>query len=107
MSFHIGNKPVGAIKEGEMERNIYSLTLFNMMKKLIRFATMALLLAVPLSSRATTDTLVVADGTVSHDHMPIYGFYADAAQHNQIIYPASTWPLCRTPPSAACVRATN
>ena len=60
-----------------------------MMKKLIRFATMALLLAVPLSSRATTDTLVVADGTVTHDHMPIYGFYADAAQHNQIIYPAS------------------
>ena len=60
-----------------------------MMKKLIRFATMALLLAVPLSSRATTDTLVVADGTVTHDHMPIYGYYADAAQHNQIIYPAS------------------
>ncbi|MBR1549481.1 MAG: hypothetical protein IJ634_02465 [Bacteroidales bacterium] len=46
-------------------------------------------LLVPLGARATTDTLTVADGTETNSYVPIYGYWADAAQHNQMIYPAS------------------
>ena len=60
-----------------------------MLKKLLQIASVALLLAVPLSSRADNDTLVVANGTETNEYVPIYGYWADAPQHQQIIYPAS------------------
>ena len=60
-----------------------------MLKKLLQIASVALLLAVPLSSRADNDTLVVADGTATNSNVPIYGYWADAPQHQQMIYPAS------------------
>jgi hypothetical protein len=32
-------------------------------------------------------TLTVANGTATNDYVPIYGYWADAVQHNQVIYP--------------------
>ncbi len=58
------------------------------MKKLLRLVLLAALL-VPIGARATTDSLTVADGTVSNEYLPIYGYWADADQHNQMVYPAS------------------
>ena len=58
------------------------------MKKFLRFLLLAALM-VPLGARATTDTLTVADGTATSNYIPIYGLWADADQHNQMIYPAS------------------
>lgn len=46
-------------------------------------------MAVPLSSRAVTDTLVVAAGTETNEYVPVYGYWCDQPQHQQIIYPAS------------------
>ena len=47
------------------------------------------LLAVPIGASATTDTITVANGTEINNYLPIYGLWADADQHNQMIYPAS------------------
>ena len=58
------------------------------MKKFLRFLLLAALM-VPLGARATTDTLTVADGSATSSNLPIYGLWADADQHNQMIYPAS------------------
>jgi len=63
------------------------------MKKMLRFWLLAALM-VPLGANATIDTLTVAAGdstnaAVTNGYIPIYGLWADAAQHNQIIYPAS------------------
>ena len=60
-----------------------------MLKKLLQIASVALLLAVPLGSRAQTERLVVADGTATNSYLPIYGMWVDAAQHNQVLYPSS------------------
>jgi len=57
------------------------------MKKFLRFLLFAALM-VPLGARAQ-QTLTVADGTTTNGYIPVYGFYTDAAQHNQIIYPSS------------------
>lgn len=38
---------------------------------------------------AQENTLLVANGTETSDYVPIYGYWADAEQHNQIIYPSS------------------
>ena len=58
------------------------------MKKFLRLLLLAALM-VPLGARATTDTLTVADGSATSSYLPIYGLWADADQHNQMIYPAS------------------
>ena len=58
------------------------------MKKFLRLLLLAALM-VPLGARATTDTLTVADGSATSSNLPIYGLWADADQHNQMIYPAS------------------
>ena len=43
-------------------------------------------LTAPLSAQ---NTLTVADGATTNDYIPIYGTWADADQHNQVIYPES------------------
>ena len=42
--------------------------------------------AAPLSAQ---NTLTVADGSTTNSYIPIYGLWADADQHNQVIYPES------------------
>ncbi len=41
---------------------------------------------VPFATNAQTMTTIVADGSATNDYVPIYGYWADAAQHNQIVY---------------------
>ena len=50
------------------------------------FALVALL-ATPWAMQA--QTLTVANGTETNQYVPIYGYYTDAAQHNQVLYPGS------------------
>lgn len=59
------------------------------MRKVLHKLALLALLIVPMGAWATTDTLTVADGTETNENIPIYGYYADEPQHNQIIYPAS------------------
>lgn len=63
------------------------------MKKVLRFLTLAVLLAAPwggyFNQVQAQSTLTVADGTATNGLVPIYDYYADVDQHNQIIYPAS------------------
>ena len=59
-----------------------------MKKHITGFLAFAALLLAPTLASATTDSLTVADGTSTSPYIPIYGFYVDAAQHNQIVYPA-------------------
>ena len=47
----------------------------------------ALALAIPLAVGA--EEVTVCDGEESTEYLPIYGYYGDVAQHNQMIYPAS------------------
>ena len=35
------------------------------------------------------DTLTVADGTTTNEYVPVYGYWIDNDQHNQMLYPAS------------------
>lgn len=48
---------------------------------------LAALMIVPFASQA--QTLTVCNGTVSNEYVPFQGWNADAAQHNQLIYPAT------------------
>ena len=48
---------------------------------------LALVLAVPWATNA--QTLTVANGTATNTYVPIYGYYCDADQHNQMVYPSS------------------
>ena len=49
-----------------------------------------LLLALGLPWAANAQSpLTVCDGTTTNEYVPIYGTWADAAQHNQMIYPAT------------------
>ena len=53
-------------------------------------AAMTLLLALLTTVGAwAQQTLTVCDGTSNNEYVPFYGYYADAAQHNQMIYPAT------------------
>ncbi len=61
-----------------------------MLKKLLQIASVALLLAVPLGSRAQSSTLTTCNGTASNQYVPFYGYYADADQHDQMLYPADS-----------------
>ena len=58
-----------------------------MLKSIKRLLLVAALL-VPWVTNAQT-TVTVADGTATNSYIPVYGFYADDDQHNQIVYPAS------------------
>ena len=59
------------------------------MKKIL-FCLLTILMlgfvAAPLSAQ---NTLTVADGSSTNSYIPIYGTWADANQHNQVIYPES------------------
>ena len=48
-----------------------------------------LLLAFLVPWVANAQTLTVANGTATNTYVPIYGFYLDANQHNQVVYPSS------------------
>ena len=58
------------------------------MRKFLRSFVMMALLAVPFVTQAQ-NTLIVADGTTTNSYVPFYGYMGDAAQHNQMIYPAT------------------
>ncbi len=60
-----------------------------MIKKLQRLFALAALVALPAMASAQ-DELIVADGTTTSQYIPIYGTWADANQHNQVIYPADS-----------------
>ncbi len=59
------------------------------MRKVLKRLVLMALLCVPWVTQAQTDTLTVSDGTTTNSYIPVYGFYVDEAQHNQIIYPTS------------------
>ena len=56
------------------------------MQKFLRFLALVALTAVPWAANAQTMTTIVADGSATNDYVPVYGYWADAAQHNQIVY---------------------
>ena len=58
------------------------------MRKFLRSFVMMALMAVPFVTQAQ-NTLIVADGTTTNSYVPFYGYMGDAAQHNQMIYPAT------------------
>ncbi len=60
----------------------------NTMKKFLQILSLAALLCVPWATTAQ-NTLTVADGTSNSQVVPFDGYNADAAQHNQVLYPAA------------------
>ena len=48
-----------------------------------------LLLAFLVPWVANAQTLTVANGTATNTYVPIYGYYCDEDQHNQMVYPSS------------------
>ena len=56
------------------------------MKKLLSIL-LTLCLSIFTLHLSAQQTLTVADGTATNEYVPIYGYWADAAQHNQVIYP--------------------
>ena len=59
------------------------------MKKLSTLFALAALLLLPVRTFAQVD-LTVADGGSNNQYVPVYGYWADAAQHNQVLYPADS-----------------
>ena len=59
------------------------------MKKLLSLLLTVMIGLSSLTLSAQTNTLLVANGTETNSYVPLYGYWLDAAQHNQIIYPAS------------------
>ena len=57
------------------------------MKKLVRTLMLAAAMLLPFASHA--QTLTVYDGTDNSQYVPFDGYNADAAQHNQMLYPAT------------------
>ena len=57
------------------------------MKNLLSFLLAALIGFSSLSLSAQSVT--VANGTVTNGYIPVYGWYLDESQHNQVIYPES------------------
>ena len=57
------------------------------MQKFLRTLMLAAAMLLPFASQA--QTLTVCEGTVNNQYIPFDGYNADAAQHNQMIYPAS------------------
>lgn len=50
---------------------------------------LAAALLLPFVATSQTHALTVADGTATHDRLPVYGLYVDELQRNQIVYSAS------------------
>jgi len=59
------------------------------MKKFINLIAFAALLFAPAMAWAQAE-LTVGNGTATDEYIPVYGYYVDAAQHNQVIYPADS-----------------
>lgn len=59
------------------------------MKKFINLIAFAALLFAPAMAWAQAE-LTVGNGTATNGYIPVYGFYVDEAQHNQVIYPADS-----------------
>ena len=59
------------------------------MKKFTKLFALAALLIAPFVATAQAE-LTVADGTATNSNIPVYGLWTDAAQHNQILYPADS-----------------
>lgn len=59
------------------------------MRKFINLVALAALLFVPWATKAQ-NTLTVCDGTATNDYVPFYGYYADATQNGQMLYPADS-----------------
>ena len=61
-----------------------------MTKMLRRVALLTMLFLLPVAQQAQAQgTVTVANGSSTNSYVPVYGGWMDAAQHNQIIYPAS------------------
>ena len=58
------------------------------MQKFLRTLMLAALMLVPFASQAQ-ETLTVHDGTATNSYVPVYGHYADAYLHCQMVYPAA------------------
>ena len=59
------------------------------MKKLFLLMLTLVTLGFAASPVSAQNTLTVADGTTTNSYVPIYGYWADVDQHNQVIYPES------------------
>ena len=59
------------------------------MKKVLLFLLTIITLGFAASPLSAQDTLTVANGTETNNYIPFYGYYMDAAQHTQVIYPES------------------
>jgi hypothetical protein len=59
------------------------------MKKFIKMMLLSALMLLPWVTQAQ-QTLTVADGTVTNEYVPIYGWYTDNFNRDQIIYPADS-----------------
>ena len=59
------------------------------MKKIYFLLLTTLLTVLNTLQLSAQNTLTVANGTTINEYVPIYGYWADAAQHNQVIYPES------------------
>ena len=53
------------------------------------FVPLLALAALLLPATLRADNLTAADGTATNSYLPLYGYWSDEAQHNQMIYPAS------------------
>ena len=59
------------------------------MKRFYKFLMpLVAIVALALPWNVGAQTLTVADGTATDEYVPIYGYYCDAEQHNQMLYPA-------------------
>ena len=61
-----------------------------MRKRVLFLFSMAAMLLLPQVGRATEDSVTVANGTTTSEWLPIYGYYQERAQHNQVIYPSDS-----------------
>ena len=59
------------------------------MRKFINLIAFAALLFAPALATAQAE-LTVADGGANNAYIPVYGYYTDAPQHNQVLYPADS-----------------
>ena len=59
------------------------------MKKLLLLMLTLLTFGFAAAPVSAQNTLTVADGTASNAYVPFYGYYLDASQHCQVIYPDS------------------
>ena len=59
------------------------------MKRILHFILVIIMVIAPLRAVAVTDSLILANGSATESHVPVYGSYASEVQHTQSLYPAS------------------